>query len=169
VARQALARQGIAVVEARAQESGSIEVTGVARGVGHDMRGGLGRRHDALAQGMASVASPGRAFEHTAQMAGLAGRRGMTAGQRKTGRQVIEIAPAHRRFRRGGLQRKHHQHYGKHIANYSSHSSHDSPPYSYIPALHTFGSIQKSKFRRNTALLTKNYSLHITHMLRRNF
>jgi hypothetical protein len=31
------------------------------------------------------------------------------------------------------------------------------------------GSLYKSNFRRYAALLTKNYVLHIRHMLRRNF
>jgi hypothetical protein len=88
----ALAGHSSAMVIAGAVESGCVEVAGLARRIGDDVLEGLGRRDDAFAGGMATVAGARRTDEHTADMASLAGDRGMHTGQRVAGRQVVELA-----------------------------------------------------------------------------
>jgi hypothetical protein len=54
----ALPGHGRPVVEACAKEGGSIEVTGFARRIRHDVAGGFRRRDDAFAKRVAGIAIP---------------------------------------------------------------------------------------------------------------
>jgi hypothetical protein len=93
VAVYALPRQRGAVVEAGAEEGGSVEVAGITRRIGHDVTGWHRRCHNTFTQRMATVASLRRAFEHTGNVTSFARRRGMPSGKRKAGGRVIEVAP----------------------------------------------------------------------------
>lgn len=94
VASRALPRSGSAMIEARTQPGRGIEVTALAGGVRHDVTIGLRCCHNPFADRMATVAIPGRALEHPAYVATLAGGCGMPAGKRETRGHVIEITPA---------------------------------------------------------------------------
>jgi len=86
------------VVVASTEEGGGVEVTAFARCIGHDMAGGFRRRHNALAERMATIAVLWRALEHTTHVASLACRRSVSAGKQEAGCNVIEIAAAQLRF-----------------------------------------------------------------------
>ncbi len=122
----ALSRRYRAVVEARSQPSGGIEMATFARRIGDDMAVRFGCGHDTFADRMASIAGARRAFEHAAHVAGFASRRGVSAGKRKAGGHVIEVAPARLRFGQR-LQRHHGQRYHKQTAQHFFHSLHNSP------------------------------------------
>lgn len=106
VAAGTIPRPRGSVIEAGTQEGGGIEMATFARCIGDDVAIRFGRCHDALAERMATVAIPRCALEHTAHVAGLASRRGMTAGKRKAGGHVIEVTPSQLCFGHG-LHRDH--------------------------------------------------------------
>jgi hypothetical protein len=127
VAGCALPRQCGAMVEASPKESGSVEVASITRCIGHYVSSWHWRCHNTLTQRMTTVASLRCAFEYTGNVTSFASRRSVPAGKWKTGSCVIKVAPGQLRFGHR-LQRIHSQHHGKHVADNSSQSLHDSSP-----------------------------------------
>lgn len=87
----AFTRLRIRMVITGTVESGRVEVASFARCISHDVCAGFGCRHDGFPQRMATVTISGNPFEHAANVAGLACRRGMPSGERKPRGYVVEI------------------------------------------------------------------------------
>jgi hypothetical protein len=98
MAASALPRQCSSVIETGTQKSGSVEVTAIARRIGHDVTGWHRCGHNAFTQRMTPVASLRRALEYTGNVTGFTSRRGMPAGQRKACGGMIEVAPGQLRI-----------------------------------------------------------------------
>jgi hypothetical protein len=94
-------RKRIRMIKTSTNESGGVEVTGFTGCIGHDMRTGFGCCHNALTQCVATVTRFRCAFENTSDVAGFASGCGMSTGEWKPCRHVVEVASTQLSFGHG--------------------------------------------------------------------